>query len=288
MTYYELMQRLSVGVAYTHSGQFHADDCFSAALLRLVYPSLQIIRSRNVPTEFPGLIFDAGGGQFYHHQPESEKRKNGISYASFGLLWRCIAPAVWGLDIYRMVDSRFIQPLDAADNGEGSSPIANIIRQMNPQWNEDNSSVFMQAAFERAVGMCYSILQRQIECVQSDLMARPIIQEAIEHNTDGIVELPRHINCINQLAGDVRPKVMLYPTQTGYGNWNVQTIPTKPGAKDYRVPLFPYEKDEEMGVKYRSGFLATCQDYESAKLLAFKSVVMDTKGVTVIDNTKVA
>ena len=274
MTYYDLVEKLSFGIAYTHSGIFHADDCFATALLRLIHPNLLIIRSRDVPGEFPGLVFDEGYGEFDHHQPDREVRRNGVPYSSFGLLWRCIAPAVWGMDVYRMLDSRLVQAIDLADNGGKTCQLAAIIRSMNATWNEDNSPAFQQAAFERSVMLCYSILQRQIECIQSELMAKPIIQDAIERSTNGVVELPRNIKCMQQLIADSRPKVLIYPAQNTSGNWNVQTIPVRDGSQSQRVALFQYTEDTSMGVKYRNpnGFLATCEDYDSAKKLATLSV----------------
>ena len=34
------------------------------------------------------LVFDIGGGEFDHHQIDALKRENGITYSSFGLLWK--------------------------------------------------------------------------------------------------------------------------------------------------------------------------------------------------------
>ena len=275
ITYYELVEKLSFGIAYTHGGMFHADDCMATALLRMIYPGLQIIRSRDVPPEFPGLVFDEGYGEFDHHQTDKEFRRNGVPYSSLGLLWRCIAPAVWGMDIYRMIDARFIQAIDLADNGGKTCQMAAIVRSMNPTWNEDCSNPsFVQASFERAVMLCYSILQRQIECAQSELMAKPIIQDAIERSKDGVIELPKHINCMQQLIAEQKPKILIYPAQNYTGNWNVQTIPVRDGSRSQRVDLYRYDEDSVMGVKYRNpnGFLATCDDYESAKKLATLSV----------------
>ena len=73
--------------AFTHSGKFHADDVFSAALLLYLNPEIQIIRGNQVPEEFTGIVFDIGRGQYDHHQKDSRIRENGIPYAAFGLLW---------------------------------------------------------------------------------------------------------------------------------------------------------------------------------------------------------
>ena len=56
--------------AFTHSGKFHADDVFSAALLLYLNPEINISRGNKVPEDFDGIVFDIGRGQYDHHQME--------------------------------------------------------------------------------------------------------------------------------------------------------------------------------------------------------------------------
>ena len=65
-------------LALTHAGHFHADDVFSAALLREIWPDLEIRRVFEVPDGFDGLAFDIGGGPFDHHGPDRQCRENGL------------------------------------------------------------------------------------------------------------------------------------------------------------------------------------------------------------------
>lgn len=58
--------------AFTHSGKFHADDVFSAALLLYLNPEITIIRGNRVPEDFDGIVFDIGRGRYDHHQKDSE------------------------------------------------------------------------------------------------------------------------------------------------------------------------------------------------------------------------
>ena len=74
--------------AITHNGRFHADDVFSAALLKILNPQIHIERKNSVPEGYPGLVFDLGDGQFDHHGARSQFRENGVQYASFGLFWK--------------------------------------------------------------------------------------------------------------------------------------------------------------------------------------------------------
>ena len=79
-------------VAYTHAGKFHADDVFSAALLRILRPDIRFVRAMGLPEGFGGFAFDIGWGRFDHHQKDAPVRENGVPYAAFGLLWRARSP----------------------------------------------------------------------------------------------------------------------------------------------------------------------------------------------------
>ena len=68
--------------AFTHSGKFHADDVFSAALLLYLNPEITITRGNKVPEDYNGLVFDIGRGQYDHHQKDSRIRDNGVQRSS--------------------------------------------------------------------------------------------------------------------------------------------------------------------------------------------------------------
>ena len=46
--------------AITHNGRFHTDDVFSAALLKILNPQINIERKNSVPEGYSGLVFDLG------------------------------------------------------------------------------------------------------------------------------------------------------------------------------------------------------------------------------------
>ena len=80
----------------THSGNFHADDVFSIAALKNIFPTFTLIRTRNLDVIAKAdLVIDVGGeydpeaGRFDHHQRGGAgARDNGIPYSSFGLIWK--------------------------------------------------------------------------------------------------------------------------------------------------------------------------------------------------------
>ncbi|MDQ5913833.1 MAG: hypothetical protein QG623_452, partial [Patescibacteria group bacterium] len=111
-----------------HSGNFHADDVFAAMLLRAIYPKAKIIRSRDIEeinrcdiVVDVGLRYEPDNLRFDHHQEgRAGKRRNGIEYSGFGLVWKH-----WGMEIcegnkelYDDIDRIIVQPIDAQDNGQ--------------------------------------------------------------------------------------------------------------------------------------------------------------------------
>ena len=66
--------------AFTHSGKFHADDVFSAALLLYLNPEITITRGNRVPEDFDGIVFDIGRGRYDHHQKDSRRSRSSVDF----------------------------------------------------------------------------------------------------------------------------------------------------------------------------------------------------------------
>ena len=134
-------------IAITHGGKFHADDVFSAALLKMINPQMDIVRVFQIPDDFDGIVFDIGAGKYDHHQERAEVRENGVPYAAFGLLWRDFGKDIMSRGLSEnqakkeaeIFDEKFIQPLDEDDNTGNGSQLAGIIATFNPSWDSDES-----------------------------------------------------------------------------------------------------------------------------------------------------
>ena len=150
--------------AMTHGGRFHADDVFSAALLKLINPEITIVRENKVPVGYKGLVFDLDGGEYDHHRERLRFRKNGVPYASFGLLWKDYGTELVSESSADSFDESFIQPLDTQDNLGGNNLLARVITQANPKWdsNEDPDDCFF-----KAVEVARFILQNEIDSMKS-------------------------------------------------------------------------------------------------------------------------
>ncbi|MDF2951227.1 MAG: hypothetical protein K0S18_810, partial [Anaerocolumna sp.] len=121
--------------AFTHSGKFHADDVFSAALLTYLNPMIQIERGLEVPEKYDGIVFDIGLGKFDHHQAGAAVRENGNPYAAFGLLWKEFGTRILNDEEAEKFDESFVQSLDYSDNTGSRNELAELISLFNPVWD---------------------------------------------------------------------------------------------------------------------------------------------------------
>ena len=229
--------------AITHGGKFHADDVFSAALLKIINPEIQIIRTFQAPESFDGIVFDIGLGEFDHHQENSDIRENGVPYAAFGLLWREFGESVLmrygcreeqAAGEARRMDEKFIQPLDEDDNTGRGNPVAAIIGTFNPSWDSEESA---ERCFEEAVEFAVVILQKRIDSVTSIQRATTLVEAALEASENNIVVLPKFAPWKMTLAGSAA-EFVAYPSQRG--GYSAQVVPLDESTNEPKI-YFPEE-----------------------------------------------
>ena len=172
--------------AFTHGGKFHADDVFSAALLKICNPNIAIQRGFAVPQGFAGLVFDIGDGPFDHHAKNSPVRENGVPYAAFGLLWRELGPQLVGPVDAGRFDESFVQPLDLDDNTGCGNQLANIIAAYNPRWDGEDRP---DDCFAQAVALAQDMLAHKLEAIRSVQRAAAEVNEALGRMKRRIVRL---------------------------------------------------------------------------------------------------
>ena len=216
--------------AFTHGGKFHADDVFSAALLRILRPDIRIQRGFEVPENFDGLVFDIGDGMFDHHSADREVRPNGVPYAAFGLLWRVLGAGLVGDNQARLLDENFIQPLDLNDNTGEQDSLADAIGSFNPRWDEKTDP---DECFFKAVDFAQVILQNRLEEARAVTRADDLVQKAYQNMRDGIVVLPCYAPWKNALYRS-DAQFVVYPSQRG--GWAAQCVNDR-RTKSPKVPF---------------------------------------------------
>lgn len=159
----------------THGGKFHADDAWAVAVIDILYPDCEIVRTRDpAMIESGDFAIDVGGiwdpatGRFDHHQKGfTAARSSGVPYASAGLVWkeygaRCVSAlsaAHTGhalsddaaLQMAYAIDADVVQYLDlsdvgAAKNAPGGYGLSAVISGFNPNWMDEQRLGYGEAA----------------------------------------------------------------------------------------------------------------------------------------------
>ena len=233
----------------THNGIFHADDVFSIATLKQVFPSLQLVRTRD--SDILGqadIVVDVGGqydsdkGRFDHHQRDGAgERENGVPYSSFGLIWKKYGLQICDSqqDVADAVDAGLVSTIDAIDCGhveglaEGIS-LSQTISMFNPTWEEDDD---IDKCFDEAVTFASRILERFVASAIGGVKAKEIVAKAIEKAQDPrVIVLDKFTpwkRTVHALSKDAL--FMVYPSQTG--QWRIQTVPVEPGSFENKKSL---------------------------------------------------
>jgi len=185
-------KRICVAV---HDGDFHADDVFAVAILSFyLNKPLKIFRTRDEKI-LSKMDYNLDVGRFYnpkerkfdHHQEGwSEKRANGILYATSGLVWKEFGAKITGnVDVAQKIDEKIIQTIDAEDNGieiaksifENVMPfcVSDYVYDLNPTWTEKNLDSLK--LFLDAVEEAKKILKREIKKAQDCVLGAKKIKE---------------------------------------------------------------------------------------------------------------
>jgi uncharacterized UPF0160 family protein len=178
----------------THSGKFHADDVWAVAVLDLIFPGSELVRTRDpeviAAADFAvdvGGAWDPDSGRFDHHQKGFQgARSSGVVYASAGLVWKTYGPRCVSLlaerrtgcsltpeqarEIAAAIDGDVVQYLDmsdtgAAKNAPGGYGLSAIVSGYNPGWLDEQSAGSAAAAdalrlarFRRAMEVAADIM----------------------------------------------------------------------------------------------------------------------------------
>ena len=233
----------------THDGNFHADDVFSIAALKCIFPSFNLIRTRNKEIIITAdVVLDVGGeydpekGRFDHHQRGGAgEREDGIPYSSFGLIWK-----KYGLEICqgneevaKSVDTGLVSVIDAIDCGHVTGvatgiSLSHTISMFNPTWQEEGD---FDACFNEAVKFASQVLARFIASVNGGISAKTIVAKAIDDAQDPRVIVLEKYTPWKRTVHTLSKQALyvIYPSQTG--QWRIQTVPVELGSFEDRKPL---------------------------------------------------
>jgi uncharacterized UPF0160 family protein len=186
-----------------HSGRFHADDLFAAAMLmELLDGKAQIIRTNDDAVIAKGdyvidigRIYDPSKNHFDHHQGGVGARENGVPYAASGLVWKHFGEKIAGsAEAARTIDESFVQPIDIHDTGfvgpkpiiEGVYPyqLDDVARAFDSTWIEREAGRNTTDAFLELLPFARKLLRREIAKAQAQIKAKEFVLAAYDAAPD--------------------------------------------------------------------------------------------------------
>lgn len=240
----------------THSGTMHADEVFATAFLDLYLENVKVYRTGRIDG-YTGdaIIYDIGRGKYDHHQIDAEKRDNGITYSSLGLLWR-----EFGRDFLRKynfsnieevwngIDKDLIEGIDADDNGVfpkieanyKTKTLPNVIKIFNPSYDSGENET---EQFLKAVKLAKMILEEEIVYINGKIISDHKVTEIINNSdiSKGYLYLdeyfPYEDAILNHPQGD---KILFVAFPSNRGGYAIKTVSKSADDKTARR-LFPEE-----------------------------------------------
>ncbi|MEX0920864.1 MAG: MYG1 family protein [Candidatus Pacearchaeota archaeon] len=225
----------------THDGNFHADEVFAVAILKLVYPKIKVIRTREPDIYSKAdIIVDIGKKYspkkklFDHHQNNLKGRKNGIPYASAGLVWKHYWNKIANSKkVFEIIDRKIMQPIDALDCGVSlfdskkdifPYDITSIISSFRPSWKEGDKN--FDKNFHKAVWFSMKLLRREIKITTDKIEATKLVRKVIKKNKDKeYLILPKKMPWEESINSNSKIKFVIY--QSSGGEWTARAVPKR-------------------------------------------------------------
>jgi len=321
----------------THDGAFHCDEALACFMLMQMpeYVDAEIIRTRDEEKlKTCDIVVDVGGVydpetlRFDHHQRDFKdtfssilphmKNKNiklssaGLIYAHFGV--QVIATILKTKNIqanseclqslYKVVYDRFIEEIDAVDNGVPmcesgktsyriNTHLSARVSRLNPSWNEDGKDA--DERFKKAMALAGNeFVEKVVDIVTTWWPARENVMSAIKtrlmvHESGQVIQLPvfcpwtDHLLSLEEdlsLKGEL--KFVLFEDRNG--TWRVQAIPIQ--ADSFICRIFLHEdwrglRDDELCQKakidgcifcHSTGFIGGNKTRQGALKMALESI----------------
>lgn len=252
-----------------HNGVFHGDEVFGVALIKGLYPDIEVIRTRDEKELATcDLVADVGEGRYDHHQMEKELREDGIPYCAFGLLWRdfgkdYVAKKCPHLKVKeqetlaKKVADEFIIQIDAGDNGIAlntfESPVTTLSQVISSFMPLAHEACTVDEAFFEAVQFASYYLSRLVIRFGEYYESAYYIEEALKtqpiHETH-ILELTQSVKWKDLLLEqDTREEVWFVVFQDIAGSYRIQTVPKQKDSFESRIDLpvsWGAKRDDEL------------------------------------------
>jgi uncharacterized UPF0160 family protein len=258
----------------THGGKFHADDAWAVAVIKVLHPEAELVRTRDPATiERGDIVIDVGGiwdpasGRFDHHQKGfSGARQSGVPYASAGLVWReyggrCVATLAaqhtgaqlsddTAQQIAWAIDADIVQYLDlsdvgAAKNAPGGYGLSAVVSGYNPSWLDEERLGYGERAdayrldqFHRAMGFLTDVMANAVKYRVGAMLALEQVRQAEVLEGGRLLYLKNSALPWSSVVRKEMPKVLFVISHNiGEQRYMLHTVPATADTFEARADL---------------------------------------------------
>ncbi|MCA1855028.1 MYG1 family protein [Massilia oculi] len=261
-------------VIVTHNGKFHADDAWAVAVLHILFPDAEIVRTREPArievADFAvdvGGIWDPAGGRFDHHQKGFDgARASGVPYASAGLVWReygarCVAQLAAAHTGHRLeddtaqqmayaIDADIVQYLDLSDvgaarNAPGGYGMSAVVSGFNPNWLDEQRLGYGEAAdayrlaqFRKAMAFLTDVIVNSVKYRVGAILALAQVRQAETIENGRLLFLKNAALPWSSVVRKEMPKVLFVLSHSlSEDRYMLHTVPATVDSFDARADL---------------------------------------------------
>jgi uncharacterized UPF0160 family protein len=258
----------------THGGKFHADDAWAVAVIAILHPDAELVRTRDPAIiERGDVVIDVGGiwdpatGRFDHHQKGfSGARQSGVPYASAGLVWReygarCVAALaekhtgqLLGDDtaqqIAYAIDADIVQYLDlsdvgAAKNAPGGYGLSAVVSGYNLSWLDEErlgygerADAFRLSQFRRAMDFLTDVMANAVKYRVGAMLALEQVRQAEPLENGRLLYLKNSALPWSSVVRKEMPKVLFVISHNiGEQRYMLHTVPATADTFEARADL---------------------------------------------------
>ena len=258
----------------THSGKFHADDAWAVAVLNVLHPGAEIVRTRDQAiidtADFAvdvGGVWDPATGRFDHHQKGFDAaRQTGVPYASAGLVWReygarCVSALALShtgqvlaedkaREIAYGIDADVVQYLDLSDVGAAKSApggygLSAVISGYNTNWLDEErlgygaaAEEYRLAQFRRAMALLADVMANAVRYRVGALLALEQVRQAEVLEDGRLLFLKNGALPWSQVVRKEMPKVLFVISYSiGEQRHILHTVPVSAESFEARADL---------------------------------------------------
>jgi uncharacterized UPF0160 family protein len=261
-------------VVVTHGGKFHADDAWAVAVLNIVFPDNELVRTRDPAVieaaDFAvdvGGIWDPASGRFDHHQKGfSGARQSGVPYASAGLVWkeygaRCVGILAAEHTGHRLsedsaaqiayaIDADVVQYLDlsdvgAAKNAPGGYGLSAVISGFNLNWLDEQrmgygpeTEAYRLSQFRRALDVLTDIMINAVKYRVGSMLAVEQVRQSELLEGGKVLFLANSALPWTSIVRKEMPRVLFVASHNlGEQRYMIHTVPVSTDSFDARADL---------------------------------------------------